>query len=49
METPKNEMVWYGIGTNETVQYFNSTVNDTLLHYYFINFVENSHYYYQMG
>ena len=34
---------WYGIGTNETVQYFNNTVNGTLLHYYQIDFVANGH------
>ena len=26
---------------NETLQYFNSTVNSTLLHYYHMNFVVN--------
>ena len=31
MDTFKNEMVWYGIGNNETVGYFNRTVNGTLL------------------
>ena len=31
--------VRYSIGTSETVQYFNGT----LLHYYLINFIENSH------
>ena len=31
MDTAKNEMVWYGMGTNEMVQYFNGTVNSTLL------------------
>ena len=30
MDTSKNERVGYGIGTNETIQYFNSTVNGTL-------------------
>ena len=30
MGTSKNEMVQYGIGTNETVLYFNSTINCTL-------------------
>ena len=43
MDTYKNEMVLYGIGTNETVQYFNSTVNGTLLHFYLINLAVNSH------
>ena len=31
MDTSKNEMVGYVIGTNETVEYFNSTANSTLL------------------
>ena len=41
METSKNEMVRTGIGTSETetAQYFNST----LLQYYLIGFVVNSH------
>ena len=43
MDTSKKEMVWYGIGTNETVWYFNGTANSTSLHYYYINFVVNSH------
>ena len=34
MDTPKNEMIWYVIGTNETLYYFNGTFNDTLLYYY---------------
>ena len=34
MDTSKNEMVRYAIGTNETVWYFNGTVNSSLLHYY---------------
>ena len=43
MDTFKNEAVLYDINTNETVQYLNCTVNDTLLHYSLINFVMNSH------
>ena len=30
-------------GTNELVQYFNGTVNSTVLHYYLIGFDVNSH------
>ena len=33
--TSKNNTVRYGIFTNETVQYLNGTVNDTLLPYEF--------------
>ena len=33
----KNETVWYSIGTNEMIQYFNGTS----LHYYLINCVVN--------
>ena len=43
MYISKNEMLWYSIGNNEKVQYFEGTVNGTLLHYYLINFVMNSH------
>ena len=43
MDTFKNEAVLYDIDTNETVQYLKCTVNVTLLHYYLINFVMNSH------
>ena len=43
MDTSKNEMVRYAIATNETVWYFNGTVNSSLLHYYLIHFVMNSH------
>ena len=45
MDSSKKETVQYGIGigTNETVQYINGTVNGTLLHYYHMNFVVNSH------
>ena len=35
--------IWYRIGTNAVVQYFDGTVNGTLLHYYHINFVVNIH------
>ena len=38
MDTFKNEMVWYAVGTNEALQYFYSTVNGTLLHYCCIDF-----------
>ena len=31
-----------GVDTNETVQYFNGTVNGSLLHYYLLNFVVNT-------
>ena len=41
----KNETVWYGIGTNETIQYFNGTINGTLFHHYLMNFVVNIHIY----
>ena len=43
MDTYRNEMIRYSIGTNETVWYFNGTVNSTFLHYYLINFVLKSH------
>ena len=43
MDTFKNKTVQYGISTNETIQYFNGIVNSTLLHYYPIKFVVNSH------
>ena len=33
----------YGIGTNETVQYFNGTVNCILVHHYHLNFVVKCH------
>ena len=42
-DTSKNKMVWYRIGTDETVQYSISTINGTALHYYHINFVVDSH------
>ena len=41
MDTSKNDMVRYCVGTYKTMQYFNGTVNSTLLHY-FINFTVNS-------
>ena len=37
-----NKTAWHGIGTTETVLYFN-IVNDTLLHYYLKDFVVNGH------
>ena len=37
-----NKTVWYGIGSNETVQDFKGTINGTLLHNYLIDFVWNS-------
>ena len=40
MDTYKNKMVWYGISINEMVEYFKGT----LLHFYRINFVVNSHF-----
>ena len=43
MDIFKNKMVQYGIGANETVQYFHSTVNSILLHYYLINVIVNGH------
>ena len=43
MVTVKKETVQYGIGTNETVVFFNNTVTGTLLHYCLINFVMKSH------
>ena len=36
-------MVRHSIGSNETVQYFNSTVNGISLHSCLTNFVMNSH------
>ena len=41
MDTSKNDMVRYCVGTNKTMQYFNGTVNSTLLHY-LINFTVSS-------
>ena len=35
----------YGIGTNETVQYFNGTVKCILVLYYHLNFVGKCHVY----
>ena len=32
MVTYNNEKLQYGIGTNETLRYFNGTANGTLLH-----------------
>ena len=43
MDTYKNEMIWYSIGTNEPVWHFNGTVNSTFLHRYHINIVVKSH------
>ena len=43
MDTFKNEKVWYGISTNEMIQYFNGTFNGIVVHYYLINSVVNSH------
>ena len=36
MDTFTIDTVRYGIGISEEVQYFNGTVNGTLLHYYFV-------------
>ena len=36
-------MVQYSIGIDKTVQYSNSAVDSTFVHYYHINFVVNSH------
>ena len=41
MDTSKNEMIGYSIGTNEMVQHFYST----LLLYYLIHFLGNIHIY----
>ena len=43
MGTFKNEIVWYGIGTNEMLRYFKGTVDGTSLHFYLMNFVVNIH------
>ena len=42
-DTSKNKMVWYRIGTDETVQYSTSIIDGTSLHYYHINLVVDSH------
>ena len=39
----RNSMIPTNIGTNEMVRKLNFSVNGTLLHYYHINFVVNSH------
>ena len=43
MYTSRTKQYGTSIRTNETVWYFNGTGDSTLLHYYLINSVANSH------
>ena len=45
IDTYENKTVWYSTRTNEKVCTVHGTVNNTLLHYYLINFFVNSYFY----
>ena len=42
MDTSENETVRYAISTDETMQYFNGSVNGNSLHYNFLHLIVNS-------